>query len=414
MHRRNIPPLLLLAFAAVVWLLAQQRSQSSVLAAALAPAPQLLDSAHQALVDQYETFLLSMRELEPTPAMAVAIVKDNQVIFERAWGVRSVEDNSPVNVHSVFRLASLSKGFAPVLAGIMVEKGKLHWSDPIIQYVPDLRLSNPEYTQTLNLEHVLSHTTGLPRHAYSNLVNLGRPYRQILPMLKNVELAHPPGVFYNYQNVAYSLSGDVLEKVGGKSYSALMEEFVFRPAGMKRASVGFEAMDSLRNKALPHGPDQAGYHPVRLEPDWYTVAPAAGVNASIRDMEKWLLLLLGARPDIISGQTLDKIFTPYVSVSTRESNLRSWRKGLEAAWYALGWRVMDYRGRRIIYHGGYVNGYRTEIAFDRERKIGVVLLSSASASFIGECMPTFFDLYQETIGESGDALRLEADLISRD
>jgi beta-lactamase class C len=404
MHNKTILSLLFLALSIAVWLLAQQRLSSSNMATALSPPP-LLDSLHQSFVDQFEEYLLKMHEQEPVPALAVAIVKDGQIVFERAWGVRSLTgEKQTIDEHTVFRLASLSKGFTPVLAGILVEKGLLEWSDPVVQYVPHLQLNDPEQTRALNLEHVLSHTTGLPRHAYSNLLNMGRSYESILPMLKNVQLAHAPGVYYNYQNVAYSLSGDALEKAGGKSYEELMAEYVFRPAGMEDASVGYEAMDSLENKAYPHRPDANGFHRIELEPNWYAVAPAAGVNANIRDMGKWLQLLMGYRPDVIADSTLEKIFTPYVSVSTREGNLRPWRDGLDASWYALGWRVMDYYGRRIIYHGGYVNGYRTEIAFDRERDIGLVILSSAPASFIGHCTPAFFDLYRKMAPVGRDVL----------
>lgn len=407
---------MLVGLMAVAWLLGQQRPQYAVLSAALVPPAPLLDSAHQTFLDAYEAYLRAERRQSTVPALAVTVVKDGRIVLERAWGVRSLTDSLPkgVNKRTVFRLASLSKGFAPVLGGILVEKGLIDWSDPVIDYVPHLQLSDPEHARALNLEHVLSHTTGLPRHAYSNLVNMGRPYQDILPMLAEVPLAHAPGEFYNYQNVAYSLSGDVYEKATGKSYGTLMEEYVLKPAGMNTASVGYEKMVGRSNKALPHAPDARGFHRVELEPDWYTVAPAAGVNASIRDMGKWLGLLMGHRPDVIADSTLEKIFTPYVPVSRRESNLRRWRPGLEASWYALGWRVMDYRNNRIIYHGGYVNGYRTEIAFDRERKIGVAVLSSAHAPFIGESMPAFWDLYEEMLEQPPMQLPLEADRVARD
>lgn len=392
MQNQTILPLFLISIFAVIWLLGQEETDQYALAAALPPLP-LLDSTHQAFTDQYEDFLADARAREPVPALAVVIVKDNQIIFERVWGVLSVENNTPINPHSVFRLASLSKGFAPILTGVFVEKGLLNWDDPVVKYVSGLKLHNPEYTRSLQLEHVLSHTTGLPRHAYSNLLNMAVPYQDILLQLREVPPAHPIGTHYNYQNVAYSLIGDVLEKVSGKSYGDLLEEYVFRPAGMTNASVGYEAMNNLDNAAYPHAPNAAGYHRVQLEPDWYSAAPAAGVNASIRDMSKWLQLLMGQKSDIIADSTLEKVFTPYVSVSKWEKNLRSWRADLEQAHYAFGWRVMDYGGRRIIYHGGYVNGYRTEISFDREDQIGVAVLSSSANYFSSKCMPVFWDLY---------------------
>lgn len=398
MYNRTVFPFFLISILAVAWLLSRQETDRYALVAALPPLPRL-DSTHQALVDQYENFLLDARSREPTPALAVAIVKNNRVIYERVWGVLSVENEVPANAKSVFRLASLSKGFAPVLSGIFVEKGLLNWDDPVFKYLPELQLHSREYTRSLKLEHVLSHTTGLPRHTYSNLLNMAVPYEDILRQLREVPPAHPVGSHYNYQNVAYSFIGDALEKVGGKSYEALLKEYVLQAANMTEASVGYEAIVQLNNVALPHSPDAQGYHRKQLEPDWYSVAPAAGVNASIRDMSKWLQLLMGQRPDIIADSTLEKIFTPYVPVSRWEKNLRSWRSGLDQSFYGFGWRIMDYKGRRIIYHGGYVNGYRTEISFDREQQIGLVLLSSSSNYFASESMPVFWDLYNRSQGE---------------
>ena len=402
MQKPPFLPLLFLGLAAFAWLLGQRYDNAQLLAAALPLAPPPLDSTHQNLVDQFETYLLNVRSREAVPAMAVAVVKDSQVVFQRSWGVRSVVDSVPIDAHTVFRLASLSKGFAPVLAGILVEKGQLNWKDPLVKYLPDFRLSDPDQTRQLNLEHVLSHTTGLPRHTYSNLVNQAVPYEDILPMLADVPLAHPVGTYYNYQNVAYSLIGDVLEQTSGLSYADLMQQEVFGIAGMKNASTGFVAMDTSLNVAYPHRPNGPGYHRVSLESDWYTVAPAAGHNASITDMGEWLQVLMGNRPEIIADSTLETIFTPYVPVSKWENNLRSWRKGISTSWYGFGWRVMDYYDQRIVYHGGYVNSYRTEIAFDRERKIGLVILTNSPSSFMANVIPTFFDLYRETIGLNED------------
>ena len=354
----------------------------------------LPDTAFQAFLAEYEAYLRDAREADPVPGLALAVVRNGQLQYAGGFGLRDVETRLPVDEHTVFRLASLSKGFAPVLTGILVDDGCLHWDDRVVDYLPWFCLSEEGQSDILSLRHVLSHTTGLPRHTYSNLLNMGVAYADILPRLSTVPLAHPVGSIYNYQNVAYSLIGDVIESATDRSYGELLRERVFLPAGMYDASTTYEAMLTGDNVAMPHNPHQGGYHRVALDPNYYEVGPAAGVNASAADMAQWLLLMMGERPDVLSSDALMEICTPQVAVSKRERNFRGWR-GLESAWYGLGWRVLDWRGRRLVYHGGYVRGYRTEIAFDPEEQVGMVLLANGPGHFLSDAVQRFFAMYAE-------------------
>jgi beta-lactamase class C len=348
-------------------------------------------SMHEALY-QFEKYIYKSVEDNPVPGLAIAIVKDDKLIYRKTIGVRDVETAAPVDEHTVFRIASLSKGFAPVLTGLLAEEGCLNWEDKVLTYLPNLELKNPKYAQQLNLLHVLSHTTGLPRHAYSNLVNDGVPYDTILQKLKNVKFTHAPGTFYNYQNVVFSLIGDVIEKATRQSYEEALTERLFKPLGMRDASASYLGFLTTDNVAMPHMPIENGYRRIDMVKNWYEVGPAAGVNASISDMAEWLQLLLGNRPDVASDDVLHRVLTPYVRMSNRDGVVKGW-SGLERAWYALGWRVVETEDRVITYHGGFVNGYRSEIAFDREAKIGIAILSNGHSWGIAGAIPKFFELY---------------------
>ncbi len=348
----------------------------------------------QRLRDQYEAFVRRSMSDEAIPGVAVAIVKGDTPVLLKGFGVKQAKTSDSVSVHTVFRLASLSKGFAPVLASILKQEEKLDWDDRIIDYVPDFEVNSKEHTQNMSIRHILSHTSGLPRHAYSNLLNQGWYYDEILPKLKRVKPTHPLGVYYNYQNVVYSLIGDVIKEATDTSYAELLEKRIFEPAGMYDATATFDGILETPNVALPHWYFRGkGYDAIEIARNYYEVIPAAGVNASIADMACWLQVLMGNRPDIISQEQLDDIFQPHVEVNLRE--MRDWNGSLRRAWYALGWRVLDMHDRTIIYHGGFVNGYRTEIAFDPKDKVGIVVLSNAMSNFIGQSAPHFFDLYRE-------------------
>ncbi|MCB0549887.1 MAG: beta-lactamase family protein [Phaeodactylibacter sp.] len=354
----------------------------------------LLDPAFSQFVHDYESFLQQHLQEEGVPGAAVAIIKDSTVALARAYGVRSVDSGEPAGLHTVFRIASLSKGFTGLLSALIVEEGTLSWEEPVYRHVPGLRLKSEEQARALQLRHVLSHTTGLPRHTYSNLLNMGMSYPAILEMLDQVEPSHPVGAYHNYQNVAFSLAGDVLQSATGKPFGQLLQERLFSSLNMEDASVSYEAFIGNENRALPHRRAAAGFETVKIEPNYYEVLPSAGINASISDMVEWLQLLLGNRPHIASEALLDQVFQPFVEIPVKDRVLRKW-PGLEAAHYGMGWRVLTLKsGMEVVEHSGFVNGYRAEIAFSRREKVGIVLLTNAPNYTVGACAPAFFEQYR--------------------
>ncbi len=322
----------------------------------------------------------------------MAIVKDNKTIYLKGFGVREVGRPEPVDVHTVFRLSSLSKAFASTLAGVLVQDGVLDWDDTVLSHLPNFALEDSSSTQNLTIRHVLSHTTGLPPHAYTNLVQDNVPYERIVDQLHQVKLHCEVGTCFAYQNVAYSLIGDIIEAATGRSYSDMLKHSLLLPLEMYDASSTHRAFLSRRNRAAPHVRGRNKWLPVDVKKAYYTVAPAAGVNASISDMAQWLRAQMGAMNSVISSQTLNELHEPFIRTSKRRRYFSRWRR-LRRTYYGLGWRVFEYAGLKLVYHGGYVRGFRSEIAFNPEKKIGIVLLMNAANPLIGRCVPTFFNLY---------------------
>ncbi len=353
----------------------------------------VVDPEIEPFLREFESFVSRRKSREGFPAVAIAIVKDGQPVFLKTLGQRNTKEKQAANRHTVFRLASVSKGFAPILTGIMVERGLLSWDDCVVQYLPDFRLKDSLHAQAITIRHVLSMTTGLPRHAYSNLLDAGVPFPKIVEQLQDVAPSHAPGTFYNYQNVAYSLIGTILEKVSGKTYDQLLEEYLFVPLEMKDASATFEAIAGNENVAMPHVRTRGGYRQIKLSSRYYDAGPAAGVNASAVDMTRWLQFLLGNRPDVVRPATLDEVFTPRIHSSLYDKVLVNWRRSVNRAHYAMGWRVMQRPEGDIVYHGGYVNGYRAEVALFRTDGLGIAVLTNSTNPFISDCLPEFFDRY---------------------
>ncbi|PHN07051.1 serine hydrolase domain-containing protein [Flavilitoribacter nigricans] len=350
------------------------------------------EPALQRTLDGFISELRQAMAVESIPGISLAVVYNGQEVLHTGYGITDLDNPFLVNDQTVFRLASLSKGFAPVLVGMLVDEGILDWDDPIVKYLPDFRLKSRTATNALTIRNVLSHATGLPRHAYSNLLNMSVPYREIVPRLAKVNLPHRPGEIYNYQNVAYSLIGDVVEKATGISYDSLLTSRIFQPLEMQHASVGFAKMSATPRAAQPHARKSSGYYRLDFRDKWYDVEPAAGVNASSSDLSKWLQLMMGEHPDLLSPQSLEEITKKQIGVSPREGVMRSWSP-MEDSGYGLGWRNLVKDGHRIVFHGGFVNGYRAEIGFCPESRIGIVLLSNGSNQFLRDALPRFFERF---------------------
>jgi beta-lactamase class C len=354
--------------------------------------PALPNPYVQKLLVEYEAEMLDLLRKTKTPAVAIAIVQDSTILFMKAYGVREAGTKDSVDVHTVFRLASVSKCFAPLLTGLLVEDHILGWNDRVIEHVPDFQLKSRTNTDSLKLMHVLSHTTGLPYHTYTTLVEDGLDLDRMLGELRNVNVIAKPGELYSYQNVAYSIIGKVIRSRTGKSYQQLMQEKVFNPLSMKDASMSYDAIMKNKNVAQPHLHWRKGWKPTRIEDTYYNVGPAGGINASISDMAAWLTAMLGSRQNYISSSTLDKIFAPVVKAKTKNRYFRKW-VGPSDSHYALGWRVLNFRNDTLLYHGGYVKGYRSEVAIDRRSKIAICVLSNGPGRMVDNSVPMFFNLF---------------------
>lgn len=328
------------------------------------------------------------------PGVGIAVVRDSTPILVKGYGVRNIKEADSVDIHTVFRLASVSKGFASGLAATLVRDTLLSWSDPVVDYVPSFALVSPEQTGQVTVKHVLSHTTGLPYHAYTNLVEAGKPRDDMIALLAKVNLIGEVGRWYSYQNVAYGIIEPVLEAAAITSYQTLMQDRIFQPLHMGSASIWYEDIVETSNKALPHVRTRRGWATVPISENYYNVPSAGGINASALDMAQWLNALLGNRQDVLPTELLDSVFAAQIKTPIENRYFRHWNE-LEGAYYGLGWRIVHQAGDTVAFHGGYANGYRSAIALDRKKKIGICILSNAPSSLVSRAVPVFLDLYRK-------------------
>ncbi|NBC25631.1 MAG: serine hydrolase [Bacteroidetes bacterium] len=361
------------------------------------PEEWVMDDSLAMYLEAFEQDFEDGRISKGIPGAAVTIVKDGRVIYQKGFGVKKKGTSDAVDEHTVFRLGSVSKGFASVLAGVFVEEGKIQWNVPVSNYLDAFKLNDPQQTHRVQLKHLLSHTSGLPRHAYTNLVEDGLPLKQIIPRLEQVPLIAMEGEQISYQNAAFSSIEMVLESQTDTDFNSLLRKRLFTPLGMANASASFDSIRNSGNRAIPHVyySRSRGYVPISISRKYYNAVSSGGINASASDMGKWLLLLTGNHPDVISKETLNEIYEPIATLNNRRFS-RYWN-GVNRSHYGLGWRVLDNHGQRIVYHGGYVNGYRSEIAFAPDEGIGISILTNANSSYPLTVIPDVFDQFKQDV-----------------
>ncbi|WP_043958755.1 serine hydrolase domain-containing protein [Lysobacter sp. A03] len=360
------------------------------------PAPLALKPQGRALpagfdVATFEAIAQQMVADQRVPGMAMAIVHNGEVLSARGYGITDVSDAQPVDAHTVFRLASLSKSFAGTMAGLLVNNGTLRWDSHLTDYVPDFRMSQPGAAEKITVADILSHRVGLTNNAYDRDLEGYVPYRDLSRRLAAAPMKCAPGTCYAYQNVAFSLIGDIVFATTGDFYSQEVSRRLLKPLGMNDASLGLEGIESSARWAKPHVRGKGGWVSVMPKSTYYEVAPAAGVNASASDMAQWLLAHTGHRPDVLPAPLLATLHEPLVDTpdQTRSS---AWRRTrLDSAGYALGWRVYEYAGHRVVYHAGAVQGYRGMIALVPDTDLGIVMLWNGESTLPTGLLPTMLD-----------------------
>ncbi len=359
-------------------------------------APAALSSSPELnLASDYESFFRQHVKKEKFLGAAFVVVSGDQIIHLVTTGHTDTSRKQRIDQDTAFRVASVSKTFAAGLTGILVTEGKFSWDDPVNRYVPDFHINGD--SRQVQIRHLLGQSTGLMPHAYDNLIEDGVPVNKIQDQYAKLSYICSPGQCYSYQNSIFSLIEPVIEEVTSSSYAALMEDKIFQPLDMKTASVGYQPFINNPNHAKPHVLIKKGqWKTIRIQPNYYRIAPAAGVNASALDMGKWLMAQLGSHPEVIKPEVIDTLTRPRVK-TRREKYRRHWRDILTDAHYGLGWRIYQLGEHQLVYHSGWVSGYRADIAWSEKYDLGFAILLNEEANSINELTTTFWTMAFATL-----------------
>jgi len=322
----------------------------------------------------------------------VSIVKGDSIIISNGFGKRNINLDKVVDAETVFRLGSISKGFAGVLSASLNTEGTLHWEDKVSDFIPEFQLGDAINTEKVTLATILSQTSGTPNHAYTNILEAGLPLKDIAKRFKNIVPISQPGVAYSYQNVMFALCGDMMQKATGQDINTLLKDRLFKPLGMQNTSTDNETLIHTENIAMPHSQISHNYKVLKLNNKYYNAVAAGGVNASAIDMAKWMRFLLGHNPEIMNQSAFQQAFQPFVEIKEHNKYYQKW-PGHVASFYGYGWRIHKYLDdtnkdeKTIWHHGGTVNNYRNEIALFPEDDLGICVLLNSNSKLAQTVIP---------------------------
>ncbi len=335
----------------------------------------------------------------------VSIVKGDSIVLSDGYGKRNSDASALVNGQTIFRLGSLSKGFAGILAADLETEGKLHWDDKVDDYIPGFQLGSQTNSDNITLANILSHTSGAPYHSYTNLVEAGMPLLDIAERFKNIKPIAKPGIMYSYQNALYALSGEIMQKATGQGIRTLLEEKLFKPLEMCSISMDNESLTHTENVALPHVRVRNHWKTRRLEDNYYNAVAAGGINANALDMARWMRFLLGHNPEVMSKPALEEAFTPFIEIKGHSKYYQRW-PGHVSSYYGFGWRIHTFREggkgplKTIWHHGGSVNNYRNEIAIFPDSDLGICVLLNNNSRLARTVIPDLYGIIEAVFDQN--------------
>ncbi|OYZ14004.1 MAG: serine hydrolase [Sphingomonadales bacterium 28-64-96] len=342
----------------------------------------------------FEREVEALRQKVGTPGVAIAIVENGKTTMAKGWGVRQLGSTAPVDADTTFQTGSTGKAVTAAALAILVDEGKIRWDDPVIRHMPWFRMYDPWVTREMTIRDLLVHRSGLGL-GQGDLMMVPRTRLTRRQTVERVAYLKPRTSFrsaYAYDNVLYAVAGQLIEEVTGQRWEDFVRARVLRAGGMNTATTDSPERFAVANRSLPHarlsGPLRGlGAQQLLDERDELgrNAAPAGGLTFSANDEAAWLKIQLasGALPDgkpLFSKAQHAEMWKPVtiMPVPQLPDSLKLAQPTYQS--YALGWQVQDYRGHKIISHGGGVLGSITRVVLIPERNVGFAIMLNSEDS----------------------------------
>jgi CubicO group peptidase (beta-lactamase class C family) len=363
-----------------------------VLLSTLRLSPALGLTTEEALTE-LETYAVGCMNQEGVPGLAYAVVKDGSIIYAKGFGVRQMGNASPVTESTVFEIASSTKAFTTTMIAMLVEEGKLAWTDKVTAHMPDFRMKDPWVTKEIEIADLLCHRSGLPAYALDGMTLIGFGRDSMVHALRYVAPVTSFRSAYAYQNVMLQVAGKVIERKTNLSWDDNLDLRIIGPLGMNDTTSRQEVVDLMTNVARGHAWLANGslwITPSNWAYKFFTDidGPAGGIRSSAQDMAKWVGVQLGrgswGGQTIVHPSSIEYLFAPRTLIEDAPLVLS----------YASGWIYLPRSPHPLIFHGGNSPGFTSQVALVPEANVGIVVLCNlGNSTSPNNVMKKFYELF---------------------
>ncbi len=311
------------------------------------------------------------------PAVGVGIMVGDRLIHAKGYGYRDYGKKLPFTPRTLFQIASNTKLFTAVAAGLLVEEGKLTWDKPVRDSVPSIRFSTDDLNRTVTLRDMLSHRTGITRH---DSIWYRSPFTraELFERLRYLEPSEPPRQTFLYNNMMYMAVGQLIEIQTGQTWEEFVRQRILEPLDMPSTHYSVTAMASQEDCGVPYTERRGSteIHRIPYYEDTAGIAPAGAIISNIEEMSHWLIALMNegryAGRQVLPPSVLRATLEPAIALPNTEGETRGFWEVLNQA-YGMGRSSAAYRGHLVTFHGGALNGFHSQVSFMPNDRIGVIV-----------------------------------------
>ncbi|GAB5419294.1 MAG: serine hydrolase [Crocinitomicaceae bacterium] len=316
--------------------------------------------------------------------IAVAVVQDGEIIHSAGYGIASKETGAKVDENTLFSIASNSKAFTTASLGMLVDQGKLQWTDKVVDIIPEFRMYDSYVTEHFMVIDLVTHRSGLGLGAGDLMFIPDGSDFKVEDILRSFQYQEPTSEFrtkYDYDNLLYIVAGEVIHRLSGKPWDQFVEEEIMQRIGMNRSAGYRENLKSSDNVAMPHSTESGELEQINeyLDPN-KVFGAAGGIYASVQDLTNWMLLHLnyGIRGEdtLLQPETQQKMWEMQTLIASSGRGEGRYNSHYNA--YGLGWDLEDKNGYSIVSHTGGMPGMLSHTVMIPELNVGIVVLTNTS------------------------------------
>lgn len=342
-------------------------------------------SRYDSISPQLDSLILRSIKDWKVPGISVAITIGDSIVYSKAFGFADLAQKKPATINTIFPIGSMGKSFTAFSLALLQEQGKLSLNDKVIKWVPHFTLSDKHQQNNLSVADLLSHRTGMETFAgdllwsESNLSN-----NVIINKWGKIKPQFPLRSHFGYSNIAYLVSGNIIQSVTGSSWKQYVKKYLLQPLMMQRSFLYEE--EAIQDFDVAKGYTIVGDDLAEIPKGTGVLEAFGGMYCSANDIAKWLMMhtnngKINNRQFFPEGPVWE-VRNPYTIIG--KNNFANGKRLLVN--YGLGWELFNYNNTEVICHGGAYSGFLSMMGFIPEQKTGFVILTNSDSHELTEAL----------------------------